>query len=120
MLTPEEQSFVDYWSIQRVKKKRSVKQFTIGLPLGVIIIVALFLNIATGWHKQATATLKSNSSLILVVLIAAVGIVVFMTIFSMRYKWEQHEQRYRELKSKEDATNAATSNQNESNIKSSL
>lgn len=120
MLTSEEQDFIDYWSSQRIKKKRSVKQFTIGLPLGVIIIVALFLNIATGWHKQATATLKSNSSLIFVILIAAVGIVIFLSIFSMRYKWEQHEQRYLELKSREDITNAATINQIESNNKSSL
>ena len=120
MLTSEEVNFIEYWRVQRVRKKRSLKQFTIGLPLGVIIIVALFLNIATGWHKQATATLKSNSSLILVVLIAAVAIVVFMTVFSMRYKWEQHEQRYQELISKEAAPNAAPMNQNESNNKSSL
>ncbi len=120
MLTFEEQRFIEYWLVQRAKKKRSLKQFTIGLPLGVIIIVALFLNIATGWHKQATVILKSNSSLILVILVASVAIVVFMTIFSMRYKWEQHEQRYQELISKESTTNAASINQNESNNKSSL
>ncbi len=120
MLTTEEQKFIEYWLVQRVKKKRSLKQFTIGLPLGVIIIVALFLNIATGWHKQATMTLKSNTSLILVILIASVAIVVFMTVFSMRYKWEQHEQRYQELISKGAANNAATMNQNESNNKPSL
>jgi len=100
MLSPEEQNFIAYWSVQRVRKKRSLKQFTIGLPLGVMIIIALFLNIASGWHKQATATLKSNASLILVVLIAAIAIVIFMTVFSMRYKWEQHEQRYQELLNK--------------------
>jgi len=120
MLTSEEQKFIDYWSVQRVKKKRSLKQFTIGLPLGVLIIVALFVNIATGWHKQATAILKSNASLILVVLIASVAIVVFMTVFSMRYKWEQHEQRYQELLSKQDSPDAATMYKNESNTKSSL
>ncbi|MFN2437923.1 MAG: hypothetical protein ABR503_01905 [Chitinophagaceae bacterium] len=97
-----------------------MKQFTIGLPLGVMIIVALFVNIATGWHKQATATLKSNTSLILVILIAAVAIVVFMTIFSMRYKWEQHEQRYHELISKQDEPDAARWPENESNTKSTL
>ncbi|HVE61859.1 MAG TPA: hypothetical protein VNA26_08570 [Chitinophagaceae bacterium] len=97
-----------------------MKQFTIGLPLGVMIIVALFVNIATGWHKQATATLKSNTSLILVVLVASVAIVVFMTIFSMRYKWEQHEQRYKELLSQQDEPDAATWPENESNTKSTL
>jgi len=115
MLTPEEQKFLEYWPVQRVKKKRSLKQFTIGLPLGVLMVVALFMNIATGWHKQATATLRSNSSLILVVLIAAVAIVVFMTIFSMRYKWEQHEQQYQELLSKQASEDAATLHKNESN-----
>jgi len=120
MLTPEEQHFIAYWPVQRVKKKRSLKQFTIGLPLGVMVIAALFVNIVTGWHKQATVILKSNASLIIVVLIAAVAIVVFMTVFSMRYKWEQHEQHYKELLSKQAAEDAATLYKNESNTKSTL
>jgi nitrate reductase gamma subunit len=97
MLTQEEKSFVEYWSANRLKKKRSLRQFTIGLPMGVLIIVALFANILTGWHKRAAMVLQSNSSLILVIVIAAIAIVIFITVFSVRHQWEQNEQRYNEL-----------------------
>ncbi len=97
MLTSEEEKFVTYWAQNRIKKKKSVWQYSIGLPLGVLVIVALFANIVTGWHKRAAAVLQSNSSLVLVIVVAAVLIVVFVTLFSVRYKWEQHEQKYQEL-----------------------
>jgi uncharacterized membrane protein YdbT with pleckstrin-like domain len=97
MLTQEEKKFVEYWSVQRDKKKRSLRQVTVGLPLGVMIAVALLANIVTGWHKRADMALQNSGSLILVILIAIIGIVVFMTIFSLRHQWDQQEQRYQEL-----------------------
>jgi membrane protein YdbS with pleckstrin-like domain len=97
MLTKEEEDFIVYWSEQRKKNKRSLTQFTVGLPLAVSIVAALFVNIITGWHKRAAMVLRSNASLIIVILLACVGIVIFMTIFSQRHKWEYYEQRYQEL-----------------------
>lgn len=97
MLTKEETDFIVYWEQNRIKKKRSLFQYTIGLPIGVLIILALFANIISGWHKRAAAVLQSSSSMILTIVIAAVGIVVFITFFSIRHKWDQHEQRYQEL-----------------------
>ena len=97
MLTQEEQAFIRYWAEKRNGKKRSLRQFTIGLPLGVIIVFALFANMLSGWHKRADMTLQNNSSLIMVILIAGFGIVVFMTIFSKYHQWDQQEQRYQEL-----------------------
>ena len=97
MLTQEEQNFLEYWAVRREKKKRSIKHVTVGLPLGVLIAVALLANMVTGWHKRADMALQNSGSLILVILIAIIGIVVFMTIFSIRHQWEQQEQRYQEL-----------------------
>jgi len=97
MLTQEEQAFVNYWAEKRSQKKRSLRQFTVGLPLGVVIVFALFANMLTGWHKRADMALQNNSSLIMVILIAGFGIVIFMTLFSKYHQWDQHEQRYQEL-----------------------
>jgi len=100
MLTKKEEDFIAYWEARRVKKKRSIWQFSFGLPLGVMIVLALFVNIASGWYKRADMLLRSNASLIITIMIAAIGIVVFISIFSARYQWEQNEQRYMELLNK--------------------
>ena len=102
MLTKEEEQFLKDWEVRRHQKKK-VFNFTLGLPLGVVIVVALFANILTGWHKQASMALRNNTSVILVVLVASVAIVVFMTIFSTHYQREQNEQRYQELMAKKQA-----------------
>ncbi len=107
MLTAEEKDFIDFWKQNRDKKKKSLWQYSIGLPMGVLIIVALFANIITGWHKRAAMVLQSSSSMILTIVIAAIGIVIFITVFSIRHKWDLHEQRYLELLSKDQGDSAA-------------
>ena len=101
MLTKEEQQFLDYWSVQRTKKRKI--GFTIGFPLAVLVVAGIFLSVITGWHKQAMMVLRSDSSSILVIVLAAIAIVVFITVFSIRYQREQYEQRYNELLAKKKA-----------------
>jgi hypothetical protein len=62
-----------------------------------LIGVAVLINFLSGWYKRADMELHSDSSVIVVVLIAVVGIVVFMTIFSAHHKWDQNELHYQEL-----------------------
>jgi hypothetical protein len=112
MLTKEEEQFLKDWEVRRLQKKKAFN-FTLGLPLGVVIVLALFVNILTGWHKQAAMAIQKNTSVILVVLIAAVAIVVFMTVFSTHYQREQNEQRYQELLAKKAA---AEKEDNSSNL----
>ena len=102
MLSKQEEEFIRYWQENRSKKKKFLRQFSIGLPLSVLIVAVLFFNILSGWHERADMVLRSNSSLIIVVLIAAVGISVFITVFSSRHKWDQNEQRYKELLAKKE------------------
>jgi uncharacterized membrane protein len=102
MLTPEEEKFVAYWSVQRTKKRRPA--YNTGFRLGVFIVAAIFISIVTGWHKRAIAALRSDASTILVIVIAAVLIVVFISLFAGRYQWEQREQRYKELAVKKNAS----------------
>jgi len=103
MFSKEEQDFIKYWEENRVKRKRFVKQIALGLPFGVLFAVAMFLNFTSGWDKRVesiTKTYPSFKSLIIVLLIAILAIVVFISVFSAKVKWEKYEQRYRELLSR--------------------
>jgi hypothetical protein len=102
MLSQQEKDFLRYWEENRLNKKRFLRQFSIGLPVGVLIVVLVFVNLLSGWYKKAEMQLRSNSSLILGVIFALVIIAVFIAIFSSNHKWEQNEQRYQELKRKAD------------------
>lgn len=107
MLTPEEKAFVDYWSANRLRRKRVWKQLALGLPLGVMLVIAIFVNFFSSWYKKAEmvrneATLRGDASLVWVLLVAALLIVIFIVIFSVRHKWDINEQRFRELQARED------------------
>jgi hypothetical protein len=53
---------------------------------------------------------------IIVVLVAAIGIVVFITLFSVRHKWEQNELLYHELLRKKEPSDAAGSSKRRQTI----
>jgi len=101
MLTEEEKRFIASWETERLRKKKLLRQLSVGLPLSVVLVIAIFLNFFSGWYKRADMEIRSNSSLILVLVIAALLIVVFTTVFSVRHKWDLNEQRYQELKAKQ-------------------
>src|SRR6476660_9283541 len=97
MLTPEEEKFFLYWKEQRKRKKQFLRKLSIGMPLGVLIAGALLVNLFSGWYKKATMVLNSDPSLIIVILIALIGIVIFITIFSAYYRWDRNESLYQDL-----------------------
>lgn len=100
MLTEEEQQFINWWEQNREKQKKFFKQLAIGLPVGVLFGLAIFISVASGWYKRAMMTLNtypSAKSLIIVLIIALLLIVVFISVFSVKVKWERNEQHYREL-----------------------
>lgn len=102
MLTEEEKRFLDYWERNRKNRKRYFRKLSIGLPLGVILVLAIFINFFSGWDKRADMIMYEQPSLIYVLLGAALLIVAFIVIFSARYKWDRNEQRYLELLAKKD------------------
>jgi hypothetical protein len=103
MFSKEEQDFIKYWEENRSKQKKFFKQIAIGLPFGVLFALAMVLNFTSGWDKRVesiTKTYPSFKSLVLVLIIALLAIVVFISVFSVKVKWEKHEQKYRELLSR--------------------
>ena len=102
MITENEKQFIRYWEENRLRKKKVINQLSVGLPLGTVLVIAIFVNFFSSWYKRAEmarneATQKNDASLILVLIVAALLIVIFITIFGVRHKWDQHEQRYKEL-----------------------
>ncbi len=101
MLTKDESDFVRYWEQNRLVKKKILHQLYVGLPLAVILVVAIFANLFSGWYSRAQMVMfRENSSLVIILLVASLLIVVFIVIFSARHRWEMNEQRYLELTDK--------------------
>ena len=89
-----------YWEANRLRRKRGFRQLAVGLPLAVMIMVALFVNFFSGWYKRADMTIRIDSSGVLVVLAGLLLTVVFVVVYSGRHRWEMNEQRYKELVAK--------------------
>jgi hypothetical protein len=103
MLTEEEKQFIRYWEANRLKRKKVFRQLALGLPLATVLVVAIFVNFYSGWDKRVDMVRdkSQDASLLLVLGVAALFIIVFIVIFSVRHKWDMHEQRYRELLSQQ-------------------
>jgi len=97
MLTPEELKFMEYWEQNRLRKRRLIWQLAGGMPLGVLLAGAIFVNYFSGWYTRADMQIRISSSGVLVVLAGLILIVVFVVVFSARHRWEMNEQRYKEL-----------------------
>ena len=102
MLTEEEKKFVEYWENNRDARKKWYKQLSVGLPMAVILVIAIFVNFFSGWYKRAEMIFRSHTSLLLVLMIAGLLIIIFIAIFSAKLRWDLNEQRYREFLAKKD------------------
>lgn len=97
-MTQEELDFIAYWAANRGRKKNWFRQLYVGLPLALMLVVGIFANLLSGWYGRAEMIFfREQSSLILILVVAAVCIITFLAIFSARHRWDLQEQRYREL-----------------------
>lgn len=93
-----------YWEQNRDKQKKFFRQLALGLPLGMLFASAIFISLVSGWHKRASMVLNADPSLITlipVLIIAVLLIVVFVSVYSVKHKWDLNEQRYRELRGRD-------------------
>lgn len=97
MYTKEEETFIAYWKEERKRKKRKLRYVLAGLPIGIIIVMAIFINFFSGWYKKATMVANADPSIFIILIIAGILIVAFMAIFASYHKWDINETRYREL-----------------------
>jgi hypothetical protein len=97
MLTQEEKAFIRYWEQNRDRQKKIFRQFLVGIPVGLLFVIPIAINFCSGWYKRAAMEAGSPDFNPLVLIIALLLIVAFTAIFYRQHKWDQYEQRYREL-----------------------
>jgi hypothetical protein len=97
MLSKEENTFILYWEQNRLRRKKIVRQFLLGIPAGLLLVVPIVINLTSGWYKRAAIEANSQDFNPMVLMVALLLIVGFTAIFWQRHKWDQCEQRYQEL-----------------------
>jgi hypothetical protein len=103
MLTPEEEKFFTFWEENRERLSGVRQQVLMGIPYGLLFSLPIVLNFLAGrfWYKRADAVGRSQFNPLVMVL-AVLVITSFIAVFYKRFKWEQAEQRYLELKARKD------------------
>ena|ERR1700722_19280216 len=101
MLTQQEKDFIQYWRVNRDRQKKTFKQLLIGIPVGLLFAVPIFINFTAGWYKRAAMMTHTADFNPLVLLVALLLIVAFIAIFSKKHQWDMREQQYRELLAKQ-------------------
>jgi hypothetical protein len=99
-MTDEEKKFVNYWEQNRLIQKKTLRQWYVGLPAGLLFGVPIALNYALGWHKRANMFAQTHFNP-MVLVVAIMLIITFIAIFSKKHQWDMNEQRYREFKAKQ-------------------
>ena len=97
MLSKEEDKFIVYWEKNRLRRKKTMRQFLMGIPAGLLIVVPIVINFGSGWYRRANMEANSEDFNPMVLFVALLLIVGFTAIFWQKHQWDQFEQRYREL-----------------------
>ena len=105
MLTKDEKLFLEYWEKSREKEKQFLRQLATGLPMGLVFALPVLLVVVFhGWYKNM---IYISDSQIIVIIIGVLCVAIFFSIFRGKFKWENNEQLYKELKFKEKKDDAA-------------
>lgn len=91
-----------YWEANRERDQKISRQILLGLPVGLLASLPVFLVLFSSrfWYKRADAVAQSQMHPA-VLMIALFILSVFVAVFYKRYRWEQQDQLYNELKYKE-------------------
>jgi hypothetical protein len=98
MLTKDEAAFIQYWEQNRDRTRHWTSHLKTGILYGLVFALPILLNYLSGWFTNIRLNLPGT---LLFICIAVGGVVVFYSIFYQRFRWEQNEQQYQELKAKE-------------------
>lgn len=104
-MTDDELRFIEYWEKNRDRQGRWQYQLISGLPWGLLMFgVPILLNLLVGrtWYKNLPYISPGDVNFIL---IAAMIIILFYSVFRKRFLWERQEQQYQELKVKQEREN---------------
>ena len=105
MLAKDELLFIEYWEKNREKENQILRQLAMGLPMGLVfalpVLVAVIFH---GWYKNMVYI---SDAQMIVIIITVLFVAIFFSVFRGKFKWEQNEQLYKELKFKQKRDDAA-------------
>ncbi len=105
MLTNDEKLFIEYWEKNRDKEKRFFRQLAYESPWGLVFALpVLVVVIFHDWYKNMIPISRTQ---IILIIITVLAIAVFYAVFRMKFKWDNNEQFYKELKFKEKKNDVA-------------
>ena len=96
-MTEDENKFLAWWELNRDKQKKLVRQWLVGLPIGLIFVIPILINLSSGWYKRAAMEANSQQTNPMVLFVAMIIIISFVAVFYKRHQWDMNEQRYLEL-----------------------
>jgi hypothetical protein len=100
MLTQREKDFIRYWEANRLRRKKTSRQFLIGIPVGLAFAIPILINFSSGWYRRADMEANSPDFNPMVLFVALLLIVGFSAIFYQRHQWDQYEQRFQEFQAR--------------------
>ncbi len=108
MLTDKENEFINWWELHGRLRKNSIRQWITASPLAIGTSVSIILLVVIsrhfGWFRRANTNLNSEaSSVVLVIVIALIGLILFSSYFTSKHRQDINEQYYRELVARRDA-----------------
>lgn len=85
-----------------MKEKKIVRQWLVGMPIGLLFAIPILLNFSMGWYKRANmwARAHSGDSGTIVIIVAVLLISTFIAIFYKQHRWDRYEQQYLEIQAK--------------------
>ncbi len=101
MISKDEQAFYDYWLQNRDKERKNMRQLWIGIPIGLLFAIPIFIGLFSGkfWYKRAEMVANTQTSP-MVLVVAVLIITAFMAVFYKKHQWDQKEQFFLELKAR--------------------
>ncbi|MEP6583892.1 MAG: hypothetical protein ABJA90_06485 [Ginsengibacter sp.] len=105
MLNNDERLFLEYWEKNRDKQKNFMYQLASGLPFGLLFSLPVLVVVI--FHEWYKTMVYISPSQVIVIIIGVLMVAVFFSVFRMKFKWENNEQLYKELKFKEQKDDAA-------------
>jgi hypothetical protein len=92
----EEEKFIEYWEANRDREKKLWRQIAIGTPIGFLVSIGILVSLFSGWYTRADMVANSESNPV-VLIIAVIGIALFIGVFYKKHQWDMNEERYQEF-----------------------
>lgn len=95
---------MEYWKANREREARWQYQLITGIPYGLLFALPVIAIIFTArfWYQRADMMVNVGVNPTVMIL-AVLGIALFIAIFYKRYQWDRKEQQYRYLTAREEA-----------------